>query len=90
MGMGFAKVNLYPTSARLKFGDRRIGEAKYAADIKVGTAGRGGAFATLVRDADIPALLREWAPEGPGGQLDSERNISAIRNPGVDIPLKVT
>ena len=62
MGMGFAKVNLYPTSARLKFGDRRIGEAKYAADIKVGIAGRGGAFTTLVRDADIPALLCKWGP----------------------------
>ena len=36
-----------------------MGEVRYSADIKVGAAGRRGAFATFVMEADIPAVLRQ-------------------------------
>ena len=68
--MGFPKVNPYPTMARFTFGDRRVGEVRHAAEIKVGIAGRRGAFAACVLDADIPTLLRRGALEAIGGQLD--------------------
>ena len=56
------------------------------ADIKFGIAGRGGAFAALVLGAVIPALLPKGALEAIGGQLDSERKIATIRNPGRTFP----
>ena len=84
--MGFPKVNPHPAFAPLKFGDWRVGEVKYAADIKVGVAARRGAFTTFVLDADIPALLCRWPLEALGGQLDSERKISTIRNPAAVFP----
>ena len=43
----------------------------------------------LFLDADIPALLRKRALEALGGQLESERDISTIRQHGVDIPRQV-
>ena len=87
--MGFPKVMPNPTMARFKFGDGRVGEVKHAADIKVGSAGRKGAFTAFVLDADIPALLRKGVLEALGGQLDFDRGIMAIRKRGVDDPLSV-
>ena len=55
--MGSPDANPNPTIARFKFGDGRVGEVRYAADIKVGIAERGGAFTAFVLVADIPALL---------------------------------
>ena len=59
--MGSPKVGPYPTMARFKFGDVRVGEVRYAADIKVGIAGRRGAIAAFFLDAEIPASLRRGA-----------------------------
>ena len=56
----------YLTIARFKFGDGRVGEVMYAADIKVGIAECGGAFAAFVLVADIPALPRKAALEAIG------------------------
>ena len=53
-----------------QFGDGRIGEVRYAADIVVGIAGRRGAFTAFVMDAEIPALLRKGALDALGAQLD--------------------
>ena len=55
--MGFPKGAPYPAMARLKFGDGRVGDVQHAAHIKVGVAGRGGAFTAFVSKAEIPALL---------------------------------
>ena len=74
--------------ARFKFGGGRIGEVKYAADTKVGFAGRRGVSTAFVLEADIPALLRAGAPGALGGQFDCERDISTIRNHGADTSLK--
>ena len=56
--LGMEKVHLYPSAARFKFGDGRIGEVQYAANISVGIAGRKGASTAFAMDAEIPALLR--------------------------------
>ena len=63
------------------------GEVKHAADIKVGVAGRRGAFTAFVLDADIPAVLREGALEALGGQLDFERDALSFRTHGMNDPL---
>ena len=86
--MEFLKVTPYPAMARFKFGGGRIGEVKYAADIKVGFAGCRGVSTALVLEADIPALLRTGALGALGGQFNCERDISTIRNHGADTPLK--
>ena len=54
---GFAKAAPYPSSARFKFGDGRVGVVGHAADIKVGIAGRRGAFTAFALDAEIPTLI---------------------------------
>ena len=61
--------------ARFKFGCGRVGEAKFAADIKVGIAGRRDPFTALVLEADIAALLRKGALEALGGHLDFLRDV---------------
>ena len=87
--MGFPKVHTYPTVARFKFRDGRGGEVRYAADIKVDIAGRGGTFTACVSVADIPAMLRKGVPEALEGQLDFGRDFLAIRGHGVDVLVKV-
>ena len=59
------KVIPLPTRARSIFGDGRVGEVRYAADIKVGIAGCRGTFTALVFKAEIPALLRKGARDAP-------------------------
>ena len=86
---GGPKVNTYLAMARFRFGDSRIGDVRYASDIKVGTPGSSGAVAAFVLEADVAALLRAGALEALGGQLDSARDALTIRNYGVDILLKV-
>ena len=87
--MGIPKVAMYPSTARFRLGGGRVGGVRYAADIKVGIAGRRAASAASVPGADIPALLREGTPEALGGQLDFKRNTLGIRNRGVGIPPQV-
>ena len=53
---GLPRVSTYPAQARLKFGDRRMGDLRLAADITAGIAGARGNFAAFVLDADIPAF----------------------------------
>ena len=87
--MGIPQVGAYRAMARFKFGDGRIGEVRYAADIKVGIAGCGCAFSVFALEADIPALSCKGAIEAPGGQLDFALHALALRSHGVGIPLKV-
>ena len=75
--------------ARFKFGDGRVGEVKFAADIEVGAPSSRGTFGAFLLEADNPALLRKGALEALGGQLDFARDVSAVRNHGVNFPLKV-
>ena len=63
---GFRPVSTYPTSARFKFGDGRLGEIRQAADIPAGIAGNAGKITAFVLEAIIPALLRKGALEAPG------------------------
>ena len=75
----------YPSSARYKFGDGRIGEVEHESDIEVGNAGRRGAFTAFALDAEIPALLRKGALGALGAQLDFEKDtLSCWR-----VPLRV-
>ena len=48
----------FPVCVRIEFGDGLLGEVRYAADITVGIAGRGGTLTASVLEADIPASLR--------------------------------
>ena len=66
--------------ARLKFGNWRIGEVRYAPDISVEIAGGRRV---------IPAVLHDGEPGAPGGQLDLFRNALTLGRLGVDAPLKV-
>ena len=68
--MGFPLTNAYPSTARFKYGDGRVGEVRYAAEIKVGIAGRRASVTALVMDADILALLRWGTLEAPCLQSD--------------------
>ena len=73
--------------ARFKFGGGRVGEARNAAEIKVGM--RGAEAPSRHLGADIPAMLRKDGPAALRGQLDFVRGISTIGNHEADIPLKV-
>ena len=52
---GYQEVSTYPSSARFRFGDGRLGDVRRAADIPVGVAGGEGASTAFVLDVDIPA-----------------------------------
>ena len=83
------QVSRYPKMPRVQFGDRRIGEVRYAADINVRTVGRRGTLTACVPEAAVPALLRKGAREALGGRLDFARGVLAIWIRGVEIPLEV-
>ena len=65
-------------------------EARCAADIRVGQAGNRGKPTAFALGAEIPALLREGALEALARQWDVSRDISMLRNQGLDIPLELT
>ena len=60
---GIPRVTTYPSQARFRFGDGRLGEVRHAAAISVG-------FTAFVLGGGVPALLRKGAMEALGGQLD--------------------
>ena len=66
---GIPRVATYPSKARFRFGDGRLGEVRYAADIPAGIAGNRGVSTAFVLDADIPALSCRGSMEALGGQL---------------------
>ena len=68
---GITKEAPYPSSARFKFGGGRVGGVKRAVDIKVGIAGRQGAFTAFALDAEIPALLDAEIPRLLDAVLDA-------------------
>ena len=86
---GIPKVSADPTAARFEFGDGRVRDVRRAAEIKVGNAGHIRALIAFALEADIPALLRNGAPEALDGPLDFIRHVLTIRNHEVDTPLKV-
>merc|ERR1712052_65500 len=81
------KVHLYPSAARFKFGDGRIGEVQYAANISVGIAGCKGTFTAFVMDAEVPALLRKGALEALGAQLDFAKDTLWLERHSICVPL---
>ena len=74
--------------ARFQFGDGQVRKVRYVAGTEVGIAGRRSAFAALALVAATPALLRKGAIEALDGQSDLARDVSTIRNRGVDIHLE--
>ena len=60
-GRGSPRVSTFPGCARFKFGDGRLVDVRYAADISVGLADCNGAFAASALDAGGPTLLRKGA-----------------------------
>ena len=86
---GYQQVTTYPASARFSPGDGRLGKARHAADIPVGTVERKGKSTACVLDPDIPALSRQGPAEPLGGQLDFSRDISTLRKQGVRTPLRL-
>ena len=74
--MGIPKVNSNPTAACFEIGDGRIGEARSAAEIKDGSAGRKGAFPASVLEADIPSLLRKGGLTALRGRLHFARDVN--------------
>ena len=85
--MGMEKAHLYPSAARFKFGDGRIGEVQYAANITIGIAGCKGTFTAFVMDAGIPALLRRGALEALGAQMDFAKDTLLLERRGICVPL---
>ena len=51
-------AQFYPVPARIKRGDGRLSDARYAADSPAGVAGARGGFGSFSPEADTPALLR--------------------------------
>ena len=51
---GVPPAQAHPARGRFKFGDVRLGEGRYAADIPVGAAGGRGKVTASLIDADIP------------------------------------
>ena len=49
--------------ANFKIANGRMEDVRFAMGVPVGLAHRRGAFATLVVEADFPALVRLWALE---------------------------
>ena len=84
---GMGKVRLYPSAARFKFGDGKIGEVRFAANIVVGIAGCKGTFTAFVTDAEIPALLCKGALEALGAQLDFANDTMWLGRHGICVPL---
>ena len=83
-------VSTNPSSARLHFGDGRLGEVRRAADIPAGIAENKGKFPAFALDADFPALLRMGAMEAPGGQSDISLDCLVFRKQRITIPLRVS
>ena len=52
---GRPRVSTYPTSARFRFGDGRVGDVRHSADIAGGFAGNEGESAAFALEADMPA-----------------------------------
>ena len=70
---GRQNVSTYLSVARFRFGHRRLGVVRHAADIAVGIAGNNGEITACVLDADVPALLQKGAAEAPGGGAEFPR-----------------
>ena len=80
------RVTTYPSQARFRFGDGRLGEVRHAADIPVGIARSRRMLTASLLEADIPALLREGAAEELGGQLGFLRGSLNLRRQGALYP----
>ena len=55
--VGLPRVSIYPAQARIKFGNGRTGDVRFAADMTAGIAGAKGNFTAFAPGADIPALV---------------------------------
>ena len=64
--VGIPPKMVHSTTARFKFGNGRIGEARYAADLKVGIAVRRGSIAVFALGEAIPASGSRGALEALG------------------------
>ena len=67
---GIQRAPTYPSKARSRLCDRRLGEVRHAADIPVRISGNKVAFTAFALEMNIPALLRRGTMEALGGQWD--------------------
>ena len=73
---GFPRVETHPATARLKFGDRRMGEVGHAAGITAGKAGEKGSFTALSQSWQCIFMREE---EGKGrSPRETSAQLSAI------------
>ena len=86
---GFPRVSAYPSKARVRIGDGRIGEVRRGADIPAGVTWRKGKCTAFALDADIPALMRDGVMESLGGQSEFSRDSLVLVKQGVAIALRV-
>ena len=86
---GVPPAQSFPAIEGFKFGNGRVGEVRFSADILAWTAGGRGEVAAFLMDADIPALLRKGEPQYLGRQLDPPRNVSTFGRLAAGVPLKV-
>ena len=64
---GIPRATTFPSEARFRFGDGRLGEVRHEADISLGGAGNRGKFTAFAPEANIPAFSRKGAMEALGG-----------------------
>ena len=83
---GVPRVATFPSKAKFRFRDGRLGEVRHAADIPVWIVGNKRKFTAFARGGDVPALYREGAMEAIGGQLDYLRGLLIFRRRGSDTP----
>ena len=67
-------VPISAACAKFEFVNDRVGEVRFAADVRAGIAGDRGTVTTFLADADIPATLLSGASASSEGYLDFPRN----------------
>ena len=75
---GAPAAEMHPGAASFNFGNVRLEQVRYAADVPVAIAGRRGMFTALPVDADIPASSRK---RGIGDNGRKARSLTQLLAP---------
>ena len=82
---GVPPAQPYPVRVRLKFGNGRVNQARFAAGIPAGIGGGRGEFSAFPMDADVPVSLRKGSLESSYGQLGFRRISSTSERLGIEV-----